>query len=253
MRVFAAVAAVCVATATLSGQRGGQAARTPKQDAPFDPTGYWVSLVSDEWRYRMLTPAKGNVDYVPVNAEGRRVAEAWDPARDDAGGEQCRGYGAVGVMRLPGRLHITWADDSTLRLDTDTGTQTRLFHFGGTASSSVESSWQGYSVAGWDVPGGGGRGGERGAEPGRPRAGHLKVVTTHLRAGYLRKNGVPYSANAALTEYFSSLTDDDGTQYLAVTTMLEDPQYLLQPWIRTSQFKRQPDANGWSPSPCSAK
>ena len=216
--------------------------------AAFDPTGYWVSLVSDEWRYRMLTPAKGNVDYVPVNAEGRRVTGAWDAARDEANAEQCKAYGAVGVMRLPGRLHITWADDATLRIDTDAGTQTRVLHFGGNVPASVESSWQGYSVAQWEIAGRG-----AGLAPGQPRTGQLKIVTTHMRPGYLRKNGVPYGASAVLTEYVSGLTDDEGTQYLAVTTMLDDPQYLLQPWVRTSQFKKQPDAKGWNPTPCSAK
>ena len=174
--------------------------------APFDPTGYWVALVSDEWRYRMLTPPKGTWDYVPLNGEGQRVAREWDPAKDEAAGEQCRGYCAGGLMRLPIRLHITWADERTLRMDIDTGTQTRILHFAAPAAATVESSWQGYSAADWQIPGGG-----RGA-PQPARNGQLKVVTTHLRPGYLRKNGVPYGAGAMLTEYVSLLTDDDGTQ-----------------------------------------
>jgi hypothetical protein len=150
-------------------------------------------------------------------------------------------------MRLPGRLHISWDDASTLRIDLDTGTQTRLLHLGGTRPASVEATWQGYSVAEWQFVG-------RGVAPaGQFRPGQLKVVTTRLRPGYLRKNGVPYGANAALTEYVAHLVDDDGTQYLAVTTMLDDPEYLLQPWVRTSQFKKQTDAKGWNPTPCSAK
>jgi hypothetical protein len=128
----------------------------------------------------------------------------------------------------------------------DTGTQTRLFHFGDSQPSAAEQpSWQGYSVAQWEFPAGRGQ-----ASPG---AGPLKAVTTHLRPGYLRKNGVPYSSSAVLTEYLVVLTDDDGLQYLALTTMLEDPQYLLQPWVRTSQFRKQPDAKGWNPTACSAR
>ena len=250
-RNWAASVAIVVACAApaLVAQRGAGAppAQTPQAAAPFDIIGYWVALVSDEWRYRMITPPKGNIDYMPVNADGRRAADAWDPAKDEAAGEQCKAYGAGGIMRLPIRLHITWADDRTLRIDIDTGTQTRTLHFGG-APANVEPSWQGYSVAQWDIPGGG-----RGLAPGQPRFGQLKVLTTHLRPGYLRKNGVPYGANAVLTEYFSRLADDDGTQYLAVTSMLDDPQYLAQPWVRTSQFRRQADARGWNPSPCSAR
>jgi hypothetical protein len=265
-RVFVWVSFAIVTTAVLlmaplvlDAQRGapvgrGNQAPAPQAgrgngsvDAPFDPTGYWVSLVSDEWRYRMITPPMGNVDYVPINAEGRRIAGEWDPARDETAGEACRGYGAGGIMRLPGRLHITWQDPSTLKMEIDTGTQTRLFHFGESQPSAGEPpSWQGYSVAQWEFSGG------RGAR-GQPRQGQLKVVTTRLKPGYLRKNGVPYGANALLTEYVAALNDDDGTRYLAVTTMLDDAQYLQQPWVRTSQFKKQATASGWNPTPCSAR
>ena len=246
---------VCLAAAAPRAQRGGPPApaRTPQQMAPFDPTGYWVALVSDEWRYRMLTPPKGNVDYVPVNAEGRNVANAWDPAKDEASGEQCRAYGAGGVMRLPVRLHVTWSDERTLRMDIDAGTQTRTFHFGAAAPASAENSWQGYSVAEWAGPGFGGGGFGRAGGGAPPRFGQLKIVTTHLRPGYLRKNGVPYGATATLTEYFQHLNDDDGSEYLAITSVLDDPQYLAQPWVRTSQFRKQPDAKGWNPTPCSAR
>jgi hypothetical protein len=74
-----------------------------------------------------------------------------------------------------------------------------------------------------------------------------------MRPGYLRKNGVPYSQHAVLTEYFVRLTDDDGMEYLAVTAFLEDPQYLIQPYIRTVQFKKLPSQTGWAPTPCSAR
>jgi len=250
--VAVAVMIVSLGAATSIAQRGGapgagQPARPPQAMAPFDPTGYWVAIVSDEWRYRMLTPPKGNVDYVPVNAEGRTAANAWDPMKDEANGEQCRGFGAGGIMRLPIRLHVTWADDRTLRMDIDAGTQTRVLHFGTPAPANAENSWQGYSTADWQIPGAG-----RGAaQP--PRNGQLKIVTTHLRPGYLRKNGVPYGAGATLTEYVQHLKDDDGSEYLAITSMLDDPQYLQQPWVRTSQFKKQADAKGWNPTPCSAK
>jgi hypothetical protein len=254
-----AAVTVLVLPLAMQAQRGapggvGRGGRPPAggrdkvpADAPFDPTGYWVSIVSDEWRYRMLTPAKGNVDYVPVNQEGRRVAQEWDPAKDAAAGEACKAYGPVGIMRLPGRLHVTWPDVNTLKIEIDTGTQTRLLHFGESRPPAGEQpSVQGFSTAQWEMSGG------RGA-PGQPRHGQLKVVTTNMRPGYLRKNGVPYSATAVLTEYFAHLMDDDGTRYLTVTTMLEDPVYLQQPWVRTSQFKYQPDAKGWNPTPCSAR
>ena len=81
----------------------------------------------------------------------------------------------------------------------------------------------------------------------------MKVVTTNLRPGYLRKNGVPYSANTKLTEYYSRTHEPNGDSWLIVTTIVEDPQYLNQPFITSTHFKRQADASGWNPTPCSAR
>src|ERR671923_2568025 len=133
------------------GGRGRGAAPTAREAAPIDLTGYWVSVITEDWKLRMVTPKKGVYEALPLNAEGRRVADTWDPARDEAAGEQCRAYGAANIMRLPGRLHITWENDTTLRIDTDAGTQTRLFHFGGSPSGSTEPGWQGYSAAEWQT------------------------------------------------------------------------------------------------------
>jgi hypothetical protein len=238
----------------LDAQRGGRGgapgpAPTARAAAPIDISGYWVSLVTDDWRWRMVTPPKGDYLYLPLNPAGRQAADSWDPAKDEAAGERCKGYSAPSIMHLPGRLHITWEDDSTLKLDADAGTQTRVFHFGAGQPPAAEPSWQGYSIAQWEVDGSG----RRGRAPAAPaRHGSLKTVTTRLRPGYFRKNGVPYSANAVLTEYFTTLTDG-GIDYLVVTNFLEDPQYLAQPYVRSVQFKRQPDAKGWNPTACSAR
>jgi hypothetical protein len=238
-----------------SGQRGGPPPPTasPRAIAPYDLTGYWVSVVTEDWRWRMLTPAKGDYASVPLNAEAERIASLWDPAKDEAAGEQCRSYGAPAIMRVPGRLHITWRDDTTLRIDTDAGTQTRLFHFGRlgsdpkSGSDPANATWQGNSVALWEA-GGGGR---RGAAP--VLGGSLKVVTTNMRPGYLRKNGVPYGANAILTEYFNGTHEDNGDAWLIVTTVVQDPQYLNGRFFTSSHFKKLRDASGWQPTPCSAR
>ena len=233
--------------------RGGQPAGPPpipRTAAPIDLTGYWVALVTDDWRWRMVTPPKGDVLYLPVNAEGRRLAETWDPAKDEAAGEQCKGYAAPSLMHLPGRLHVSWQNDTTLVVEADAGTQTRVFRFGGAAPQDAAPSWQGYSVAQWEFDGPGP--GRRGRPAAPPRHGSLKVVTTKLKPGYFRKNGVPYSANAVLTEYFTTFADE-GVDYLVVTNFLEDPQYLAQPYVRSVQFKKQADSKGWNPTPCSAR
>jgi len=223
-----------------------RAPQTPKAAAPVDLTGYWVSVVTEDWRFRMMTPAKGDFPSIPLNAEGRKVALAWDPAKDEAAGESCKAYGPANIMRMPGRIHITWQDDNTLKLETDTGQQTRLFHFGRPQPPTTAADWQGFSVAQWELAGGGGR--------NRIPGGDLKVVTTHARPGYLQKNGVPYSADAVITEHFDALEKEpNGDQWLIVTTLIDDPQYLNQPFQRSTHFKRQPDATGWAPEPCTAR
>ena len=212
----------------------------------MDLTGYWVSVVGEDWKLRMVPPPKGVYDTLPLNAEGRRVGDTWDPARDEAAGEPCRAYGAPNIMRLPGRLHITWQDDQTLRIDTDTGTQTRLFHFDAASSPGTAPSWQGYSRAEWEYAPG-----RRGA--GQPSPGSLTVVTTNLRPGYIRKNGAPHSAQAVVTEYYDLNTFPNGDRWLTVTTRVDDPTYLSRPYLTSSDFKKLADASGWTPTPCSAR
>ena len=224
------------------GGRGPQPPRTAKAAALYDITGYWVAVVTEDWRYRMVTPVKGDSAGVPLNAAGRKIADAWDPAKDEAAGEQCRGYGAPAIMSVPGRLHISWQDDETPKIETDNGQQTRLLHFD--SAESKGGDWQGYSKALWEVVPAG-----RGAPP----VGSLKVITTRLRPGYLRKNGLPYSGGATLTEYVDRVSEPDGNAYLVVTTTVEDPAYLAQPFLASSHYRKQPDSTGWKPRPCTAR
>jgi len=148
---------------------------------------------------------------------------------------------------MPGRLHITWQDDNTLKLEMDTGTQTRLLHFGGLPIPAGAPTLQGDSVATWEFAGG------RAPRPGQSRGGSLAVVTGHLKPGYIQKNGVPYGANAVITEHFDITHEPDGKTLLIVTEMIEDPQYLARRFQRSTHFRKQDDASGWDPSPCSAK
>jgi hypothetical protein len=240
------------------GRRGGPPPGPPqpaKVAAPIDITGYWVSQIVDEWRFR-VTPQKGDIPYLPLNAEARKIANAWDPDKDEADGKACKAYGAVGVMQRPGRLHITWENDETLRIDADSGNQTRMLHFGPPPADRGQPSWQGYSAAQWQIVRGtlldlGGVGfAPGGGKPQMGRSGSLKVVTTNMLPGYIRKNGVPYSDKAVLTEVFNRLTGAEGEPYLIVTATVEDPTYLNLPFIRTYNFKKQADATGWEPTPC---
>ena len=253
--VACAAAALVVDPALAQARRGTPATppATARAGAPIDITGHWVSLITDDWVYRMITPAKGDYSYIPLNAEGRRVADGWDPARDQAAGEECRAYSAPAIMRLPSRVQISWQDDNTLKLDIDTGMQTRLFHFDQREPQGARS-WQGWSAARWELSGG-----TDSIFTGAPtslgeikRIGSLRVDTNNLRAGYLRKNGVPFSEAAFMTEYYNLIVEDDGNQYLVIQTYVADPRYLAGHFVRTLQFKREPDGAKRNPTPCSA-
>ncbi len=267
LRLCAVVFALALLGRSLAAQQpaAAPAPGSARALSPVDLTGNWVSVVTEDWRFRMVTPPKGDYASVPLNAAARAVADAWDPAKDTAAGNACKSYGAGNIMRVPGRLHISWQDDTTLKIETDAGQQTRLLHFTGTPGG--EPSWQGYSAATWEMagppPGRGGppppapAGGTQQAAAGRgapppPRGGSLKAVTTRLKEGYLRKNGVPYSENAVVTEYFDRHNESNGDQWFTVTTIVEDPKYLQQTFITSTHFKKEADASKWYPAPCKA-
>jgi hypothetical protein len=254
-RIAAVAATLWIAVGTFAGLVSAQnrpapaPVVAPKQAALIDITGYWVAIVDEDWRWKMVTPSKGDYASVPLNADGKKAADAWDLDKDNADGNQCRAYGAAAILRVPTRLHITWADDKTLQMETDAGMQTRLFHFDGSKWSGGDLTWQGDSVATWEkqlqTRGFGARFG--GAEPGK--GGTLHVVTTHMKPGYYRKNGVPYSEDAKLIEYYDRI-EDDNKSYLIVTTVVQDPKYLNDQFITSEQFALEPDNSKWHPMPC---
>lgn len=244
--------ALTVATALQSAMpvvaaqtRGGGPPASPRAEAPIDLTGQWVAVISEDWRWRMITPPKGDIVSIPLNLQGQQAAEAWDPAKDEAARETCKAYGAPGLMRGPIRMRISWQDEFTLKLDTDYGMQTRLFRFGRAVPAQVEPrSWQGRTTAEWSV-----RGGGRGART----FGSLKTVTTNLRPGYLRKNGVPYSERAVFTEYWDVHALPGGDRYLVNTNVVDDPVYLQAPFQTAIHYKLERDTSKWDPTPCEAR
>ena len=247
-RTSLAVTLACLLISPVHAQRGqgGQrGAASPRAAAPVDLTGTWVTVVTEDWRFRMITPKKSDHPSIPLNAEGVRVAAAWDPAKDEAAGEQCRAYGAAGVMRAPGRVRISWQDETAMKIETEAGAQTRLLRFGGASADGGAPDWPGQSAAVWELAGG---------RRGRGQGGTLKVVTTRMRSGYLQKNGVPYSANAILTEHFARTVEPNGDSWLILTAIVEDPQYLTGRFVRSTHYKRLPDGNAaWEPEACSSR
>jgi len=238
------VSLALLVAATASAQTTSSA----RDAAPVDLTGYWVSYVTENWRYRMVTPAKGEYRRIPASPAALPLINAWDPAADEKAGLQCRSYGAAAIMNVPGRLHITWQDANTLRIDTDAGTQTRRLQFAAAnaaapkreGAKAVPASWQGESSARWE------------RASGTEGGSSLRVVTSNLRAGYLRKNGVPYSERATVTEHFDLAPLPDGGQLLLVNIVVDDPVYLNAPYVTSPHFKKEPDGSKWDPTPCSS-
>jgi hypothetical protein len=227
-------------------QTASPAPRTPRTAAPVDLTGNWVSVVTEDWLWRMRTPRKGDYTSIPLSDEGRRVADQWDPSTDGS----CKAFGAGGLMRIPTRLRITWRGDDTLSVETDAGQQTRLMRFD-RAQAAGPRSLQGHSIAEWEPIGGPPvmRDG-RPVAGGTPQGGSLKVVTTNLAEGWLRKNGVAYSESASLLEYWDRVAFPNGDTWLIVTSVVSDPRYLMNDYTTSTHFKREADGSKWKATPC---
>ncbi len=253
-----------------------------EQAALVDLTGNWVSVIDEDWHYRMMTPAKGDYLEVPLNSAARKVAAEFNPLLYGGANYQwsaiidCRAYGAPALMHMPARLHISWASPDMLRIQSDWGGQTRLLHFvpgapygdvqtaarGQAAGAQAAASLQGYSVAVWQQPyrdnapayqqaalraaGGTAPRGTMAPPPG----GALVVVTGNLAPGWLRRNGVPYSARTRVTEHYHAFKDPNGSDWFDVTTEVVDPEYLTRPFFTSSDFQRESDDSKWSPHPC---
>jgi len=200
---------------------------SPQAAAPIELSGNWTTVITEDWRWRMVTPPKGDYVSLPLNEEGIRVADMWDPAGAE---NNCKAYGAGNIMRMPIRVNISWEDEDTLLLETDHGRQTRRFHFNPEDAMTNEPGLQGDSFAEWE-------------------GASLKVVTRNLTPGYIRRNGAPYSENAVITEYFDrhDVYDD---QWFTVSVIVDDPQYLTEPYYTSSSFKYLSDNSQWSPVIC---
>jgi hypothetical protein len=283
-------------TAIMASDTAAQVAQTGPQPpvvqqpariaAPIDFTGTWVSVVTEDWQWRFVTPIVGDYTGVPMNSVADKLARSWDPEADRKAGEQCKGFGAAAINRLPTRMQISWQDDDTMKLDWDLGTQTRLVYFDKRKQPAGPPSYQGHAIGEWiDLPppgrgrgagptaapaagrgadaggapaaagaagraAGAGRAGRAGGAPAAARAGGLKIVTTNLRPQYLRQNGVPVSDKALVTEYFDIVPGPDGSEWLVVKTSVDDPAYLNGWYIVSSQFKKEPNNSKWNPTPC---
>lgn len=280
----ALTAALAGSPAAVGAQQAPDAGSPYQRYAPIDLTGTWVSIVTEDWQVRMIVPPPGDFESLPLTQAAQDAANAVDMAQIEAVGRACEAYGAPMIMREPGRVRISWQGGTTLRIETDAGEQTRLLHFDAAGMQPGAPSLQGFSVAAWEyaegfdprraaeavaaaeqggpgapAAGRGGRGGGRGGRgrggraPTEPDGGKLRVVTTNLTAGFLRKNGVPYSADTTVTEYYNLLREPDDTEWFVVTTRVHDPENLVVDYITSTNFRREPDDSNWNPTPCTLR
>jgi len=220
-----------------------QSDNNAQEIAPFDITGNWVSIITEDWRYRILTGEAGDTQGYNLTELGTSIAESWDPDAEGASGESCKPYGAAGIMRQPTRLQISWQNNNVLKIETDAGMQTRLIKFGEAQDEEGAGSWQGISNASLNL--------RRQGRGGQIVTGTIEVETNGMRQGYLLRHGIPYSDQATMQEYFDVLIQDDGTEYLTVLSIVEDPVFLAAPAITSSNFRREIDDSKWDPSECS--
>ncbi len=230
-------------------QRDGPAGPppSPQEAAPFDMTGYWVSVVTEDWRWRMLVPPVGDLGSIPLNQAGEELANAWMPDGSDV--ESCLAFGGAGIIRYPGRLHISWEDEETLRIDFSAGSQTRLLHFNADDSSAPAASLQGYTKANWYK-----ERQTRGLGFGGPvrsfEGGNLRTSTSALSTGYLQRNGVPYSDQATVDDFYRVVETPRGERWLIVTSVISDPVYLREEIIWSTNFKYEANGDSWEPTSC---
>jgi hypothetical protein len=224
----------------------GADAPSAKTTSPIDITGYWVALVTEDWRFRMVTAPAGDHEGINLTKAGLELAAAWNPEADSASGNECKAYGVGGIMRIPTRLHIAWESDNVLIIETDAGKQKRYLHFGPEqVNPGGKGSLQGVSLANWEL--------QREGRFGPVVNGSLAVSTTDMSSGYLRRNGLPYSEQTQVNEFFDLLASPNGTEYLTVLTEIIDPQYLIDPMLTSTSFKREVDGGKWDPRDCQAQ
>lgn len=184
-----------------------------------DITGFWDSMLTEEYRIRLYGPEAGEIDGLPLNERGRQAALNFDPNEYYKPENQCRKHGGAYVMRGPFAKQFVYEDDGTLLIRIELEAQTRRIYLDGREPPSDEHTGLGHSVGRWEN-------------------GILTVTTTQMTPYYHRRNGVPYSENAVMTEHFI-LHDDD---YLTLIVKVDDPEYLTEPLVRTLSFKRLPDS-----------
>src|SRR5262245_13160452 len=198
--------------------------------AQIDFSGEWAPLYHEDAPERGPGPELGDYLEMPINDAARLRADSWDADRISVVQEyQCRPHAADYALRGLGNIRI-WRE-------IDTATQRLIaFHMHFLAWDSERTvwmdgrphpgdyaphTWQGFSTGVWE-------------------GNMLTITTTHLKANYLRRNGLPRSEKAILTEHWTRHAD-----WLTIVSVIEDPVFLTEPLVRS-------DTGIWIPGKGSA-
>ena len=188
--------------------------------AQVDLTGEWNPRFHEDQPERIPGPEIGDYLGLPISDAARMRAEIWDASLLTLPEHQCKPHPSDYGIRGPANLriwkeidresqqliayhtHISWmAPERTIWMDGRPHPPDYAAH-----------TWQGFSTGKWD-------------------GNTLTVTTTHLKIGWIRRNGVPRSDRATVTEHF--IRHDD---HLTVVTIVDDPVYLTEPFIRSTDF-----------------
>jgi hypothetical protein len=193
----------------------------------IDLSGAWAPEPHEE---SVGNPAIADFLGVPITEAARAVGLAWSPSRVTVPEHQCQVHVAPYIMGGPLNLRIWEERDNqaqklqSIRMYISTYEQNRTIWMDGRPHppAAAAHTWMGFSTGNWD-------------------GNTLTVYTTHMKQGYLRRNGLPESDQATLIEHFMRHGD-----YLVHVSEVTDPVTLTEPFVRTQIFHRTPqEGQNW--------
>lgn len=188
--------------------------------------GYWGHM-GDFAGFTPSGPPIGDYQFLPLTDDGRMRAESWNPGIQSQMERQCMPHSAVWVPFGPTPLEIIDNGDH-LVFRMQSNEVHRIIWMDGREHPPPYAlhTWTGFSTAEW-------------------QGNTLKITTTHTKEGFLRRNGVPNSERATITEY---LTRHDS--FLTDVVVVEDPVYLQGPLVRHQTYRPLSDDTELLPYPC---
>jgi glyoxylase-like metal-dependent hydrolase (beta-lactamase superfamily II) len=195
-----------------------------------DFSGWWTANLQEDSGERGAGPELVDYGGIPINEAGRLWALSYDTSRLTSRFHQCDGYVAPYSVRAIGNTRVWEERDPKLHTPialhwySQTFEGHRVIWLDGRPHPPAYAphTWMGFSTGTWV-------------------GNALRVETTHLKQGWLRRNGLPESDQATLVEFFVRHGD-----HITYTSVITDPVYLSEPWIRTTDFYRNPtDPGAW--------